>query len=62
MYEMFLELQAVAEKYGDICKIQMGDYFHPNSEWTKISGVTNDGLEFSLELVVRGTQNEPDRD
>ena len=62
MYEMFCELQTVAEKYGDICKIQMGEYFMPNSEWINISGVTNDGLEFNLELVVRGIQNESDRD
>lgn len=60
MYEMFLELQAVAEKFGDICKIEMGDYFQPNSEWAHIKGVTNDGLEFNLELIVRGAKNDRD--
>jgi hypothetical protein len=62
VYEIFQELQVAAEKIGEICKIQMGEYFQPNSDWIHIQGVTKEGLEFNLELIVRGVQNEPDRD
>ena len=62
MYEIFQELQTAAEKIGDICKIEMGEYYPPGSDRIVFTGVTAEGMAFSLELIVRGVQNEPDRD
>lgn len=62
MYPYFKDLQKVAEDIGEIYSIQMGEYFQPNSDWIHIQGVTEDGLEFNLELIVRGVHDESDRD
>lgn len=60
MYEIFQELQVVAEKIGDICVVQMGEHFLPNSEHIAIRGATREGLEFNLELIVRGVRDDRD--
>lgn len=62
MFNLHLKLQDIAKENGEVCKVEMGEYFQPNSEWSHFRVVTPEGFELTIEAVLRRPKNEPDRD